>query len=133
LALDVDVFYASDTDNDVLPPSVRAVTSTFDALTGVLTFHVQATDLVAASPLQPGIVARVVVLYRPVQSTSWVKKELAWNGVAGEWTASTLISGPIEYFAQVVDGSGNVTVALDYGRPWQTGWTQRRFLPLLVR
>src|SRR5262249_42869158 len=69
-------------------------------------FEVQVSD-------DSGTVARVVVLYRALTSTSWSRLELRYTPATG-WAAGTgaAFSGPIEYIVQAVDASGNVALAL---------------------
>jgi hypothetical protein len=63
----------------------------------------------------------VVVLYRRLSDSSWTKVEPAYNSGQHKATAtvSGLDAGQYEYFVQVVDGAGNVALAMDHGRYFQ--------------
>ena len=78
-----------------------------------VTFQVQVTD--DSTELH-----RVVMLYRELPSTTWKLAELSYDPVTQ--VAMGVVSVPldteIEYFAQAVDGSGNVSVAMSYGLPY---------------
>jgi hypothetical protein len=85
-----------------------------------------------------GDVWRTLVLYRTLTSTTWLSAELAYDPDTG-WAEGRVppATGLFEYFAQAVDPSGNVTLALDHGNPFRR-WTSQVipnqvYLPLLAR
>jgi hypothetical protein len=81
---------------------------------GGVQFQVQTSD-------DSGTVQRVVLLYMPVGGTSWSELDLAWDPVSGLATGvAPQFTGPLLFFVQAVDPSGNVAVALNNGRPFQT-------------
>jgi len=64
-------------------------------------------------------VERVIMLYRPLTITQWTKVELTYDPMSG-YASATLngLTGPLEYFAQAVDSTGNVALALEHGNPF---------------
>ena len=128
--LDYEVQHAPFTDTDFIPPSVRVVDAIASA--GQITFSVKADDTRSADPLVSGDVRRVIVLYRALGAPSWTRTALAYNAIAERWIGSVSASGQIEYFAQVVDASGNVAIALDYGNPFRIA-ARTVYLPAVAR
>ena len=126
------VYRAPFTATDFIAPSiwqVKAETAFSD-----MTFRVKVKD-------DSGDVQRVVVLYRTPGSFAWTKVELDYNEVTG-WAsykvkglATNGVATNIEYFAQAVDPTGNVALALDHGNPFTrvvdvTRWI---YLPAILR
>ncbi len=76
-----------------------------------------------------------MVLYRRAGVNSWSRVDLAYDPHSGWATGGVAMApGPIEYFVQAVDPTGNVALALDHGN----AFTQVRrgtavFLPLIRR
>jgi hypothetical protein len=108
--LTFDVYHAPFTATDFIAPSiwqVEAISSTH-----YLRFRVQVTD-------NSWHIQRTLVLYRTLDSNTWSPAELTYNtktGWAEGWVGGA--SGPIEYFAQAVDPTGNVALGLDHGTPF---------------
>jgi hypothetical protein len=124
--LQFEVYHAPSAETDFVAPSLWQVSALTSSNT--LTFSVFTTD-------DRGTIARVVVLYRSTSSNTWQKVELAYNTSTSIATGSVpLPSGVVEYFAQVVDGAGNVSLALEKGNPFtMMGSAQKVYLPLVVR
>ena len=76
---------------------------------------------------------RVIVLYRRLGSPSWTLLEPTYNVNNDVWFASIPANGVVEYFAQVVDASGNVATALDYGNPFKIVMPWALALPMVTR
>lgn len=90
-------------------------------------FAVQVTD-------DNGALRRVLVLYRRVHSTSWSPLDLTYDIETKTATgALPRQNGTIEFVVQAVDGTGNVSIALDHGNPWTAQFTQRLYLPTVRR
>jgi hypothetical protein len=65
------------------------------------------------------MVTRVVVLYAGMNDTAWRRAELTWDAGTGIASGSvTPLGGRIFYIVQAVDGSGNVSAALDHNNPF---------------
>ena len=108
--LSFEVYHAPFTATDFIAPSIWQV----EALSNTkrLVFRAQAED-------DSGEIQRTVVLYRTLNSNTWSKVELNYNPATGWAKGSTEpVSDPIEYFAQTVDPTGNVALALDHGVPF---------------
>ena len=124
-ALQFDVYHASETDEDFIPPTIYRVSLS----NGGTQFNVLVTD-------DRGQIQRVVVLYRLLTSFTWSKAELTYNPATQQATAPVAgVNGPIEFFAQAVDPSGNVTLSLDHGKPYQANAVSeyRTYLPAVQR
>ena len=119
-ALDFEIYHAPTDVTDFAPPAIWQVQLTHNASRQPV-FRASLED--AASPIQ-----RVVVLYRrlsplPAQTT-WSKAELLYNPAAALAEGPALVQpGLYEYFAQAVDAAGNVGLAYDHGRPFQSLYT----------
>ncbi len=95
----------------------------------------------ADSPEDTGEVARVIVLYRHDDQPTWSKAELTYlgkneTGIGIAVGSVSPIRASIEYFAQAVDDSGNVILALDHGMPFtevEIGPNPTVYLPLVMR
>jgi hypothetical protein len=84
-----------------------------------------------------GEILRTVVLYRRMGDNFWTLAELTYDPDTG-WAEGTVpaVDGPIEYFAQAVDPTGNVALALDHGNPFREltdGQPLRIYLPVALR
>jgi hypothetical protein len=70
-------------------------------------------------------VGRVVILYAPTGGSgprAWQRLEPVWNSATGYAEATIpLPGGRIQFFAQAVDATGNVALALDHGNPFLFG------------
>ena len=109
--LTYEVYHAPFEATDYVAPSiwqVQAISSTH-----YLRFRVQVTD-------DSWKIQRTVVLYRTLSSGSWSRVELSYDPITG-WAMGVVppVQGPIEYFAQAVDPTGNVALALDHGNPFR--------------
>jgi hypothetical protein len=131
LTMQFQLYHAPLTATDFIAPSIWQVTGT--NTTSALTFNILVSDDTAQAGASQ--VARVVVLYRTLNGTTWKRAELTYN--ASTQTATGTVSGEgaiIEYFVQAVDTTGNVALALDHGNPFVlpvSGATV--YLPLVVR
>jgi hypothetical protein len=138
--LEFEVYHAPFTVTDFIAPSVRNVRAI--SSTQSLRFEIWVDDD-ADSPEDTGEVARVIVLYRHEGENAWSKAELTYLGKneAGIGIAEGSVSpitGPIEYFVQAVDDSGNVILSLDHGMPFTKVETLEQpnptiYLPLVMR
>ena len=74
-------------------------------------------------------------MYRTLDSMTWSKVELTYDAATGWATGKTShATGPIEYFVQAVDTTGNVALALDHGNPFQgTKPGLMIYLPIILR
>ena len=110
-SLEFEVYHTPFDSDDFIAPSIWNVWA--NRIANQVTFQVQVTD--DSSELY-----RVVMLYRELPSTTWKLAELSYDPVTQ--VAMGVVSVPldteIEYFAQAVDGSGNVSVAMSYGLPY---------------
>jgi hypothetical protein len=124
----LQVLSASPSATDYTRPTIGSIQVT-PAVGGGLQVQVQASD-------DSGTVQRVVLLYMPVGGTSWSELDLPWSPVSGLATGTIPgASGPLLYVVQAVDPSGNVAVALNNGRPFQTNPvdTTAPFITLLTQ
>jgi len=125
--LSFEVYHAPYTATDYAAPTIWTVEA-IDAGDGI-TLRVQVED-------ESGAISRVVVLYREENVTTWSKAELTYDPGTGWATGSAgEPSGEFYYFAQAVDGTGNVTLAMDHGRAF-TGVRREEhdvYLPLVLR
>jgi hypothetical protein len=125
--LEFEVYHAPYTATDFSAPTIWDVIAV-QADDGV-TFRVQVED-------DSYVVSRVVVLYREAGDNTWSKVELIYNPNTGwaEATVAGLGDTDIYYFAQAVDATGNVALAMDHGLAY-TGVNTDHFvyLPLIVR
>jgi hypothetical protein len=96
---------------DFLPPAIGQIVTTPTA--AGLQVRVAVND-------NSGTVQRVVLLYAPVGAAQWSRAELAYNPATGYASGRTRpLAGPVDYFIQATDPSGNVAVALDDGNPFR--------------
>jgi hypothetical protein len=106
-----EIYHAPFTATDFIAPSIWAVEAISSPI--ALGFQVQVDD-------DRGDIQRVVVLYRELDQDSWSKAELRYDPARGWATGSVARArGPIEYFVQAVDPTGNVALALDHGNPFR--------------
>ena len=112
--LQFEVYHTPFESNDFIAPSIWNVWT--DRIASQVNFHVQVTD-------DSGAIHRVVTLYRELPSTTWKLAELAYDPETqvATGTVTVPLDTEIEYFAQAVDGSGNVSVALSHGDPYFAG------------
>jgi hypothetical protein len=122
--LSFEIYHAPITATDFAPPTIWTVDAV-EVSEGV-SFQVRAED-------DSGMVERVVVLYRYGTERAWRKAELAYDASSG-WAGATVAgsNAPVYYFAQAVDPTGNVSMALDRGLTFQ-GLEQRVYLPVALR
>jgi hypothetical protein len=125
--LEFEVYHAPFTVTDFIAPSIWQVEAISRSV--ALQFRVQVED-------DSGEIERAVVLYRPLASAIWSRCELS-HSVATGWAEGSAapVSGPIEYFAQAVDSTGNVALATDHGNPFHEVKVYRSivYLPLVLR
>ncbi|MBP7694544.1 MAG: hypothetical protein KA764_21665, partial [Anaerolineales bacterium] len=125
--LQVEVYYAPFEATDFTAPAIWEASAT-PVGGGRVTFEAAVTD-------DSGSVARVVVLYRPLTSSTWRKAELSYSAATGR--ASGQVSevwGAYEFFGQAVDATGNVALALEHGTPFQGAPSLANvYLPLVQR
>jgi hypothetical protein len=125
--LTYDVYHAPFTATDFIAPNIWQVEAI--STTSYLQFRVQVDD-------DRWEIGRTVVLYRTQASNDWLLAELNYNRVSG-WAEGKVepVEGPIEYFAQAVDRTGNVALALDHGNPFteMKAGEPPIYLPLVLR
>ena len=125
-SLQYEIYHAPFTDTDFIAPSLWQVQAVVTGTT--MTFDVRVTD-------DSGNVARVVVLYRETTDNAWKMAELNLDSATQTWRKSSEsgLRGEIEFFAQAVDPSGNVALALDHGNAFSQVLTTetRLYLPLV--
>ena len=62
----------------------------------------------------------LLALYRQEGENAWSRVEMAYDKGVGWAEGSTgPVNGPIRYWVQAVDGTGNVGLSLDRGNPYQ--------------
>ena len=118
-SIGVQVTYSQ--EPDFFAPQVSGATATIQSLSGAgnLVFSLSAKDVNALGAT--GTVERAVVLYRltNTESNTWTFLELGQGVQLGSWTAAVTIPATaetrVEWFAQVIDGAGNVTVSANKG------------------
>lgn len=109
--LQFEVYHTPFDNEDFVAPSIWNVA--VDRVASLATFRVQVTD-------DSGELHRVVVLYRELPSTTWKLAELIYDPATQTAVGSAFIDmdTEIQFFAQAVDGGGNVSVVLSYGLPY---------------
>ncbi len=108
--LHFEVYHAAAGAPDQIAPLVWQVQAF--TTTQYLRFRIAVED-------DSGTVSRVLVLYRQDGETTWRNVALTYHPVEKYADAFVpLPQGNIHYFAQAVDPTGNVTVALDHGNPF---------------
>jgi hypothetical protein len=122
-----EVYHAPYEATDFQPPTIWAVEAIESA--GDVEFRVRAED-------DSGSVMRVVVLYRDPVVSTWSMLELSYDPGTG-W-ADGLVTGlgdSIHYFAQAVDPTGNVALALDHGQAFDSvpADLESVYLPAVLR
>jgi hypothetical protein len=125
--LQFEIYQSPITNTNFVAPSIWQVTGTMYVTTNALDFTVRVTD-------DANAVQRVVVLYRVISDTVWSKAELPYNAGTQAATISLPgVTGEVEFFAQAVDSSGNVALALNHGNPYiaATVTTFNVYLPLV--
>ena len=108
----MEIYRAPISATDYIAPKIWQVLAN-SSFTGTLKFQMQVED-------DSGSVERAVVLYREEGDYVWCKVELPCDAATG-WAEGSggQASAPIYYFAQAVDPTGNVALALDHGKPFQ--------------
>jgi hypothetical protein len=102
-----DVYHAPYDATDFQPPTIWAAEA-LESVDGIR-FRISVED-------DSGAVMRVVLLYRDPGERTWSMLELSFNPETGRAEGHVPgLKGPIYYFAQAVDASGNVALALDHG------------------
>jgi len=138
-ALQFEVYHAPFTATDFIAPSIWAVTAI--SSTDGLDFVVWLDDVAEDGDTTAGVV-RVVMLYQLDEETTWRKVELTYqpnpNGVGRAVGRVAPITGRISYFAQAVDQTGNVALALHHGADFTEVDILERpnptiYLPLVMR
>jgi hypothetical protein len=121
-----ELYHAPITATDFIAPSIWQVEA-IDAGSR-LTFRVLAED-------DSGVLQRTLVLYRPLTSQTWSAVELSYDPATGTAEGSVPpVRGPFEYFAQAVDPTGNVALALDHGLPFRrVSGVFYTYLPLVLK
>jgi hypothetical protein len=109
--LEFEVYHMPFASDDFIAPSIWNVWA--DRTASQVTFQVQVTD-------DSTQIHRVVMLYRELPAKTWKLAELTYDGETQVATGTVFVpmETEIEYFAQAVDSSGNVSVALSYGLPY---------------
>jgi hypothetical protein len=118
----VEVSLYSSTANDWLAPFITAITDTVSGET---------TEIAVTATDDTGI-CRVLVTYTDGRGT-WESIDLAHSG-GDMWQGTLPLSESVEYFVQVVDDAGNVSVDDNEGRYYQV--KPERFpvyFPLILR
>jgi hypothetical protein len=122
--LQFELYHTPFSYTDFIAPSIWQATALVTSTNNYLGFRVQVSDTNGIS--------RVVVLYRPMTGTTWLKAELPYSTTTGFATGSAaFVSGPIEFLVEAVDPSGNVGYLLDHGNPL-TGATTNNFSPTAI-
>ena len=124
--LEFEVYRAPLTATDYIAPSIWQVRAISSSLS--LKFRVQVTDDGEA-------VQRVVLLYQLAGDNHWSNLEMDYDSATG-WAEASIppVSGPVYYFAQAVDASGNVALALDHGNPFtQLDQILSIYLPVILK
>ena len=118
-----EALYAPNSDGDGISPTISTAVGS--------TSGTSATFTVTARDLRPGNVAgnivRATVMYRSTApGSTWNSVDLSLLSSTGgidTWSASPASTAlNVEWFAQVVDASGNVSVTSDKGDGFQTQW-----------
>ncbi|MCP4421486.1 MAG: hypothetical protein GY805_33160 [Chloroflexi bacterium] len=126
--LQFEIYHAPFNKTDFIAPGIWNVWT--DRVASQINFHMQVTD-------DSGEIERVVILYRELPATTWQLAELTYNSQTQEATGAIFVPLDIEiqYFAQAVDGSGNVSVALSHGLPYfaTKGELAEVFLPIAIK
>jgi hypothetical protein len=125
--LELEIYRAPIDATDYVAPKIWQVLAN-SSPTGTLKFQMQVED-------DSGSVERTVVLYRQEGDYVWTRVELPYDAATG-WAEGSVgqVSAPIYYFAQAVDPTGNVALALDHGKPFQrVGGSALIYLPLILR
>ena len=105
-SLNFEIFYGPAT-SEFQPPTIGLVQARLGDNQSVL-IKVEVEDPQDALGQSSGIV-RVIVTYTPeFGGGAWQSKDLALNPSSGKWERIVAITGPIDFFVQAVDGSGNV-------------------------
>jgi hypothetical protein len=105
-SLDFEVYHAPYNSGDFVAPNIWDTQAWRDG---------QAVNFAATVTDEGSGVQRVVVLYRPTSGQTWHLLDLTHDPHSHLASGSAAINGPFEYAVQAVDGSGNVSLALDYG------------------
>jgi hypothetical protein len=105
-SLDFQVYYAP-VDEEFLPPVIGLVKA--EVLSGGgIWIKVAAEDPPDLGGISSGVV-RVLVSYTPeAGGKSWQSLDLTKDPGTGLWEGIVPITGPIDFFIQAVDGSGNM-------------------------
>jgi len=120
--LEFQVYYTDTASTDFAPPVVWTVEGV--ALGNVADFRVVAEDTSG--------VQRVMMVYTR-DGTNWHSRDLSYSTDRDLWeTHFTELADPFIYFAQVVDGAGNVTVTSNKGLFFEPARNEI-YLPLVVR
>jgi len=105
-SMNFDVIYASEA-LEFQKPVIKDVSASLGANQYVM-IEVKAADPLNESLPNSGIV-KVIVAYTEIDGgSSWSTTELHYDSLNEKWTGSIQVGGPIDFFVQAVDNSGNV-------------------------
>jgi hypothetical protein len=122
----LESYYAPDDAEDYLPPVIwdaRAI-----LFQGALDFYVYAEDY-------DSHILRVLATYNVPNGNGtgqWKSVELVYDADSGYWLGSAPGGASTEYFVQVLDAAGNVSISANKGE-FYMGETFQTFLPVLLR
>jgi hypothetical protein len=124
--LEFVIYHAPFTATDFIAPNIRRVEAL--STTSALKFwvHVVDSDESVASNTRADV-TRVLVLYRFLADVSaagtsaWIPLDLDYDAANGWAVGQVDPGGPVEYFVQAVDATGNVALAMDHGNPFRKG------------
>ena len=125
-SLDLEIYKSPFESDDFIAPRIWQVEALRSG--NNLEFVIEVND-------NSEVLERVLILYRTVNSNTWTALDLDYD--AQTTFAKTSIADPdqgIYYFAQAVDPSGNVALALDKGKPFsEIEDRQNVYLPFLLK
>ncbi|MEZ4594481.1 MAG: hypothetical protein R3D55_25550, partial [Chloroflexota bacterium] len=126
--LQFEVYHTPFDNEDFIAPSIWNVEANRTASQTV--FRVDVSD-------NSTVLHRVVVLYRELPSNTWQLAEMTYNAETGTAVGTVFIDmdTEIEFFAQAVDGSGNVSVALSHGSAYFASRAEPAeiFIPVILK
>jgi hypothetical protein len=107
--LTFEIYHAPFDNSDFVAPSIWDARAWRDTDGRTVNFDVLVTD--EGSDIQ-----RVLVMYRLQNSHTWQSLDLVYDPATETASGGVEIMQPYEYLVQAVDASGNVALALNYGR-----------------
>jgi hypothetical protein len=128
--MEMDLYYSTSSDQE--PATVDALGGILDIESGEGYFKVDATDTSG--------IHTVMVTYSEGDG-QWQSTELNWNPTLNKWLGHIPVATRhTQFYVQVVDGAGNVTVEANKGTYYQLGLGESLevsanevFLPLILR